>query len=134
MLKGFRDFILRGNVIDLAVAVVIGTAFTALVGAVTDSLLQPLINLFLGGGTSGGTATVDGQVFDYGSVINAAVTFLITAAVVYFLVVVPTKRLLERLSRGEVPAPTAVPEDIVLLKEIRDLLAEQQGGRDAETR
>jgi large conductance mechanosensitive channel len=125
VLKGFRDFILRGNVIDLAVAVVIGTAFTALVTAVTQSLLQPLINLFLGGGQAGGKVTVDGQVFDFGAVITALITFLITAAVVYFLVVVPTKRLLTRLKRGEVPPPEALPEDVVLLTEIRDLLAER---------
>ena len=99
MLKGFRDFILRGNIVDLAVAVVIGTAFTALVTTVTKSLLQPLINVFLGGGVNGGTRKWHKQTFDYGAVINAALTFLITAAVVYFLVVLPAKRLLERLAR-----------------------------------
>lgn len=126
MLKGFRDFVLRGNIIDLAVAVVIGTAFTALVTSVTSALLQPLINLFLGGGTSGGIVEVDGQEFDFGAVINAAITFLITAAVVYFLVVVPTQKILERLQRGEEAPPAAVPEDLIVLREIRDALLAQQ--------
>jgi len=125
VLKGFRDFILRGNVVDLAVAVVVGTAFTALVSAITKGLLQPLINLFLGGGKEGGTKTVHGQVFDYGSVINAALTFLITAAVVYFLVVLPSKALLERLNLGREQPPVAVPEDVIVLREIRDALLER---------
>ena len=134
MLKGFRDFILRGNIVDLAVAVVIGTAFTALVSAVTGSLLQPLINLFLGGGTSGGIVYVDEQPFNFGAVINAAITFLITAAVVYFLVVLPTKKVLERLQRGETAPPAAVPEDLIVLREIRDaLLAQRQGGAQTGT-
>ncbi|RKS68564.1 large conductance mechanosensitive channel [Motilibacter peucedani] len=128
MIKGFRDFVLRGNVVDLAVAVVIGTAFTALVTAVTKSLLQPLINIFLGGGVSGGTKKWHGQTFDFGAVINAALTFLITAAVVYFLVVVPTKKLLERLQRGQEAPPAAVPEDVIVLREIRDALLAQRNG------
>jgi large conductance mechanosensitive channel len=130
MLKGFRDFILRGNVIDLAVAVVVGTAFTALVTSVTNGLLKPLINLFLGGGTKGGMLIVDGQTFDFGAVINAAITFVITAAVVYFLVVLPSKALLERLSLGKAERPVAVPEDVVLLREIRDALRERADGDD----
>ncbi|RZS87477.1 large conductance mechanosensitive channel [Motilibacter rhizosphaerae] len=128
MLKGFRDFILRGNIIDLAIAVVIGTAFTALVASVTDALLKPLIGLFLGGAsTSGGTLTISDQQFKFGQVINAGITFLITAAVVYFLVVVPTREILERLNRGDVAPPVAVPEDIVLLREIRDALLSERG-------
>ncbi len=133
MLKGFRDFILRGNVVDLAVAVVIGTAFAAFVSAFTDSLVKPLIGLFLGGGVDGGQYEVDGQVFDVGAVINAAITFLITAAVVYFLVVAPMRRLLELRRRDDVPEVTATPEDVALLQEIRDLLRDGalQGGRPA---
>lgn len=127
MIKGFRDFVLRGNVVDLAIAVVIGTAFTALISAVTEALLRPLINLFLGGGPAGGTVETNGQVFDFGTVINAAITFLITAAVVYFLVVVPSRTLMERLARGEEPPPSAVPEAVLVLQEIRDLLRAQQG-------
>lgn len=95
-MRGFRNFLMRGNVAELAVAVVIGTAFTALVAAVTRALLQPLINLFLGGGVKGGTVTVRGQVFDFGLVINALITFVITAAVVYFLIVAPMRRIAAR--------------------------------------
>ena len=128
----FKQFLLRGNVIDLAVAVVIGTAFTALVAAVTSALLQPLINIFLGGGTTGGQVEVDGQVFDFGSVVNALITFLITAAVVYFLVVLPLKKVVERRQRGEEAGP-AEPTQIELLVEIRDLLRAQQGAGPGAT-
>ena len=96
MLKGFREFMLRGNVVELAVAVVIGTAFTALVATFTKALLQPLINVFLGGGVGGGKVAWLGQVFDFGAVINAVITFVLIAAVVYFLVVVPLRRLTQR--------------------------------------
>ncbi len=119
MLKGFRDFLFRGNVIDLAVAVVIGTAFTAVVTAVTSGLLLPLINIFLGGGVSGGKLHLLGQTFDFGGVINALITFVIIASVVYFLVVMPMKRLMKKPE----PAPKAPDPEEKLLTEIRDLLA-----------
>ena len=126
MLKGFRDFLFRGNIVDLAVAVVIGTAFTALVTSVTDAVIQPLVNLFLGGGVDGGKVIVNGQVFDFGAVINAIITFVIIVAVVYVLIVVPMKRLMERSRRGE---PTedapAQSDEAVLLSEIRDLMQRQ---------
>ncbi len=128
MLKGFRDFLMRGNVVELAIAVVIGSAFAALVTTVTKSLIQPLINVFLGGGADGGTFTLRGQRFDIGAMINGLITFVITAAVVYALVVVPLKAVEERRRRGEA-VPAAPPSDeTVLLSEIRDLLARQ--GRD----
>jgi large conductance mechanosensitive channel len=123
MLKGFKDFLLRGNIVDLAVAVVIGTAFTALVGAFTSSFINPLIGLVGGGGPKGMTVTVDDQDFTVGAFITALVTFAITAAVVYFFVVVPMKTVQERLARGKTEAPVAVPEDIQILREIRDSLA-----------
>jgi len=126
MIKGFKDFLLRGNIVDLAVAVVIGTAFTALVGAFTTSFINPLIGLVGGGGPKGMTVTVRDQDFTFGFFITAIITFAITAAVVYFFVVVPMKAVQERLSEGKVEAPVAVPEDIQLLREIRDSLAAQQ--------
>lgn len=130
MLKGFKDFILRGNVVDLAVAVVIGAAFTAVVTAFTNSFLKPLIQALSGGGQLAGTFTVNGAVFDWAGFVNAVITFAITAAVVYFLVVFPLKVIEERRKRGEEAGP-AEPTDIELLTEIRDLLAEQRrGGRD----
>lgn len=126
MLKGFKDFVLRGNVVELAVAVVIGTAFTALVTAFTTSFLEPLIGLLGGGGVQGGTATVNGQEFTWGAFVNAVITVLLTAAVLYVGVVLPMKKLLERRRRGEEAAPVA-PTQVELLVEIRDLLRSQQG-------
>lgn len=125
MLKGFKSFLMRGNIVEMAVAVVIGVSFTSLVATFTKALIQPLINIFLGGGMEGGTFVLRGQRFDIGAVFTALITFVITAAVVYFLVVMPLEHLEERRRRGE---PVATPEpsnDIVLLAEIRDLLRSQ---------
>jgi large conductance mechanosensitive channel len=127
MIKGFKDFLLRGNVVELAVAVVIGTAFTALVTSFTTSFLEPLIGLIGGGGVDGGELVVNGQHFTWGAFINAVITFALTAAVVYFVVVVPMKTLAERRARGVEPGPV-VPSQVELLAEIRDLLQAQQGG------
>jgi large conductance mechanosensitive channel len=119
---------LRGNVVDLAVAVVIGTAFTAMVTSFADSFLKPLIGLVGGGGELGGILEVNGQKFTYGAFLSTVITFAVTAAVVYFLVVLPVHKLLARQARGEVPGPPA-PTEIELLVEIRDLLrAQQQAG------
>jgi large conductance mechanosensitive channel len=126
MIKGFKDFLLRGNIVDLAVAVVIGVAFTALVTAFTESFLKPLIALIGGGGLTGGTFTVNDQVFDWAGFINAVITFVLTAAVVYFAVVLPMKTIMERRKRGEEAGP-AEPTQVELLAEIRDLLRAQQG-------
>jgi large conductance mechanosensitive channel len=126
MIKGFKDFLLRGNVVDLAVAVVIGTAFTLLVGQFTASFLEPLIALIGGGGLDGGTFTINGQVFDWGAFVNQVITFVLTATVVYFVVVLPMKALMERRTRGEESGPVA-PTQVELLVEIRDLLRAQQG-------
>jgi large conductance mechanosensitive channel len=126
MLKGFKDFLLRGNIVELAVAVVIGTAFTALVTSFTTSFLEPLIGLLGGGGELGGVAKVNGQEFTWGAFVNAVITFVLTAAVCYFLLMVPLKRIMERRRRGEEPGP-AEPTEIALLIEIRDLLRAQQG-------
>ncbi len=124
MLKGFKDFLLRGNVVDLAVAVVIGAAFTAVVTAFTTAFLKPLIQLVSGGGQFAGTFVVDGVTFDYASFANALLTFVLTAAVIYFVVVLPLKIIAERRRRGEEAGP-AEPTDVELLIEIRDLLREQ---------
>ena len=129
MFKGFKDFLLRGNVIDLSVAVVIGAAFTDVVTAFTNSFLKPLIQLLSPGvGEFAGTVRVDGVVFDYATVINQAITFVITAAVVYFLVVAPMKALQTRRLRGEESGP-AHPTDVELLAQIRDLLEDQAAAR-----
>ncbi len=124
MLKGFKDFVLRGNVVDLAVAVVIGAAFTAVVTAFTGAFLKPLIQLIAGGGEFAGSFLVNGVVFDYASFINAVITFVLTAWVIYFLVVYPLKVVSERRKRGEEAGP-AESTEVELLTEIRDLLKEQ---------
>ena len=126
MLKGFKDFLLRGNIVDLAVAVVIGAAFTAVVTSFTESFLQPLIALVGGGGVDGGSFFVNGQEFTWASFINQVITFVLTAAVVYFVVVMPMKKMIERRQRGEEAGPAA-PTQVELLVEIRDLLVAQQG-------
>lgn len=125
MFKGFRDFITRGNVIDLAVAVVIGGAFTALVAVFTRSLIQPMINLAMGGGVDGGKVIVNGQVFDFGAILNGFITFLITAAVVYFVFVLPMNKYKARFGKTE---KEEVAEEVTLLREIRDSLV----ARDAD--
>ncbi|MEU4367361.1 large conductance mechanosensitive channel protein MscL [Micromonospora chersina] len=124
MLKGFKDFIMRGNVVDLAVGIVIGAAFTGLVSQFTKSFLEPLIKFFGGGSAlkAGRWEISDGNYMDWAAFINAAITFLLTAAVLYFLVVYPMNRLAERRRRGEEPPPKAPSEEIKLLTEIRDAL------------
>jgi len=127
MLKGFKEFLLRGNIVDLAVAVVIGTAFTALVTKFTESIINPLIAAAGGSNAAEGLGFylkdgVSSTFINLGAVINAIITFTITAAVVYFIVVVPMKRIQERRAAGVEPEPEVVPEDIALLREIRDSL------------
>ncbi|MGY1854963.1 large conductance mechanosensitive channel protein MscL [Modestobacter sp. SYSU DS0290] len=126
MLRGFKDFLLRGNVVDLAVAVVIGAAFTAVVNAFGDSFLTPLLGLLGGGGELGGEVVIDGQRFTWGAFLSQVISFLLTAAVLYFVVLLPMRALVERRERGEEPGPAA-PTDVELLTEIRDLLRAQQG-------
>jgi large conductance mechanosensitive channel len=125
-LSGFKNFLLRGNVVDLAVAVVIGTAFTAVVNAFASSFLTPLIALVGGGGQLGGEFVVNGQHFTWGAFLSRVITFVLTAAIVYFVIVLPTHKLLARRAKGEEPGPVG-PTDIELLVEIRDLLRAQQG-------
>lgn len=115
-MNGFKNFVLRGNLVDLAVAVVIGTAFGAVVTSFTAWLTANLP------GTQDTFAGARSGDFTY--FVNALIAFLILAAVVYFLVVLPYTRARERFFPS--PAP-GTPEDIVLLKEIRDLIAARQG-------
>jgi large conductance mechanosensitive channel len=121
-LQGFKDFIMRGNVIDLSVGIVIGAAFTALVTAFTKAFVEPLIRVFGGGGELSGTFKINEVVFDFASFLNALITFVITAAVVYFLIVTPMNRLAERRRRGMEPEPKAPSEEVILLQQIRDAL------------
>ena len=134
MIKGFKDFILRGNVIDLAVAVVIGAAFTAVVNAIVASIINPLIEIFwkpdekgVAGITVpaiwGGTVT-----FPIGGLINAIISFLAVAIVVYFVFVVPMNHFKERQARkaGVVEEAEPLPTEQELLVQIRDLLEKQK--------
>jgi large conductance mechanosensitive channel len=130
MLKGFREFIMRGNILDLAIAVVIGTAFATVVKTVVDNLVSPLI-ASLGGSNVNGLAfhIVDGNdksIVDIGAIINALIVFVLTAAVVYFVLVVPMKKIQDRraaaAATGEEPEPEPLTTDQQLLVEIRDAL------------
>ncbi|WP_433758654.1 large conductance mechanosensitive channel protein MscL [Nocardia sp. CA-135398] len=126
MLKGFKDFVMRGNVIDLAVAVVMGTAFTAVVTAVTKGIINPLLAVFGKPNELGlGVQLVSGKPATFialGPIITALLDFVLVAAVLYFVLMVPMKTLKNRFGTAKV----AEPSEIELLIEIRDLLAKQQ--------
>jgi large conductance mechanosensitive channel len=127
MLKGFKEFALRGNVIDLAVAVVVGAAFAAVVAAFGDALIQPIVGIFLGGGIDAGSITIRDQVINFTVLINAVITFLVTITVIYFVFVLPMNKMKQLTSRqAEEEVAAEIAEDIALLKEIRDLLAAQK--------
>jgi large conductance mechanosensitive channel len=130
MLKGFKDFIMRGNVIDLAVAVVIGAAFKSVVDAFVANIITPLIAAIAGKQDfSKLFFTWHKSQFNYGSFINAVITFVLVAAAIYFFVVLPLNTLAERRARkleSGVPDEDPKPEDIALLEQIRDLLKAQQ--------
>jgi large conductance mechanosensitive channel len=126
MLKGFKEFLSRGNIVDLAVAVVIGTAFTALVTKFTESIITPLINrIGVKPDSKVGVLRIGiggGQTIDLNVLLSAAINFFLIALVVYFFVVLPYNTLRRR---GEVEQ--ADDAQIVLLTEIRDLLAQSNG-------
>jgi large conductance mechanosensitive channel len=104
MLKGFQKFLFRGNVVDLAVAVVIGAAFGAVVTAFVKDLLTPLIAALFGKPDfSRFTFTINNSEFLYGDFLNAVIAFILVGAAVYFFIVVPMEAFLERLKRGEIP-------------------------------
>jgi large conductance mechanosensitive channel len=105
MLKGFRDFIMRGNVVDLAVAVVMGAAFGALVASFVTSILTPLIAAIFGKPDFSALAwNLNGAVITYGTFLNALITFLLVAAAVYFFIVAPMNAWKARSARPGVPA------------------------------
>lgn len=130
IVRGFKDFVLRGNVVDLAVGVVIGAAFTSVVNQFGASFLEPLIKRVSGGQEFAGRQSIgDGQYLEWAAFLNAVVSFLIAAATVYFLVVLPINKLHERMARGREPKPKAPSEEVRLLTEIRDALIEARGAR-----
>jgi len=128
VLKGFKEFLARGNIVDLAVAVVIGTAFTGLVTKFTDAIIQPLINrIGAGKEASYGILQISiggGQTIDLNVLLSAFINFVLVAAVVYFLVVLPYNKL-----RTKDKAESAEDKQVRLLTEIRDAV----GGKDTSS-
>ncbi|THV42823.1 large conductance mechanosensitive channel protein MscL [Glycomyces buryatensis] len=125
MIKGFKEFLMRGNVVDLAVAFVMGAAMTALVASLGDAFINPLITLVTGGSEIGGSFTVNGVEFPYGTFVNGLLVFFLTAAAVYFVVVVPYNRVRDRFMTPAEEEKVEREEQIVLLEQIRDALLEQ---------
>lgn len=121
MLSGFKEFITKGNVIDVAVGFVAGAAFTALISGVTEAVITPAIGLLSGGGIDAGVITINGQIFDITAIINAIITFVLTIAILYFVFVAPFNRWRKATQPEQSPEP-APATDIELLTEIRDLL------------
>ncbi|HEY3562839.1 MAG TPA: large conductance mechanosensitive channel protein MscL [Kribbella sp.] len=128
MLKGFKEFVLRGNVVDLAVAVVIGAAFGTVVTAIVNNLINPLIAAIFGKPdiSKAMTFTINNATFSIGAILQAALNFLFIAAAVYFVIVMPLNKLAERRARGQEPEPDPLTTDQELLTEIRDLLRTRQ--------
>ncbi len=129
MLKGFKEFIMRGNVVDLAVAVVIGGAFALVVKAIVDGLINPLIAAIFGKPNIAGVLsfTINKADFSIGLILQAILNFMFVAAAIYFVIVLPLNKLAERRKRGEEPAPDDEPltTDQQLLVEIRDSLRQR---------
>jgi large conductance mechanosensitive channel len=126
MLKGFRDFLMRGNVVDLAVAVIIGAAFTGIVTALNEGVITQLIAAL------GGVPDMSSENFKigdtpiyWGLVVQAALNFVIVAAIVYFAIIVPMNKAQERFNRPEAEAEATLTKEQELLAEIRDLLAKR---------
>jgi len=114
MIKGFRNFILRGNVVDLAVGVMIGAAFTAVVNSLVKDLMTPFIAAIIKQPDfSTLSFTINGSKFLYGDFLNALLTFVIVAVTIYFFVVLPVNKLLTRF-RGSPEAPKKAPQERLL--------------------
>ena len=111
MLKGFREFLFRGNVVDLAVAVVLGAAFGAIVTALVKDLITPLIAALVGQPDfSALSFTLNNSKFPYGDFVNAVVSFVLIAAAIYFIVVVPMNAITRRFAKPATPAEPATKE------------------------
>ncbi|MBK0420096.1 large-conductance mechanosensitive channel protein MscL [Leucobacter sp. CSA1] len=129
MLKGFKEFLLRGNVVDLAVAVVIGAAFNSIVDRFVEALINPVIGMVFRADSLDGALQVSlpgGGTLAFGAVIGAIINFLIVAAVVYFVFVMPMNTLRERTKKEDEPETPAGETEQELLTQIRDLMREQQ--------
>ncbi len=129
MLKGFREFITKGNVIDLAVAVVIGAAFTQVINAVVQWLITPLIAAIFGKPNLDDVLVfeINEAVFSIGAILTQVINFLLVAAAVYLVLIAPMNAYREQRARGEEEEPEAPPEDLLVLQEIRDLIRDRRG-------
>jgi large conductance mechanosensitive channel len=125
MLKGFRDFLLRGNVVDLAVAVIIGVAFNGVVDGLIKGIIDPLIGLLAPGDVKGLENALLLGPFRFGLVLSAVVNFVLKAGVVYFFIVRPFSGLAAKAAKAPA-APPPPPADVQLLTEIRDLLKDRK--------
>ncbi|WP_188535294.1 large conductance mechanosensitive channel protein MscL [Kocuria dechangensis] len=126
MLRGFREFIMKGNVLDLAVAVIIGAAFAQVVNALVQSVLMPAISALVGSPDfdSFAMVTLNGNDIRFGVLLTALVNFLLVAAAVYFAIVLPLNKMIEARNRclGIAPADEETDPQVQLLTEIRDAL------------
>ncbi len=146
LLEGFKAFVMRGNVVDLAVAVVVGAAFTAVIASFTENIIDPVIAAFGGGDLDGfgfcvragdEPCTSESATFvDFGAVVAVLLSFVITMAVVYFVFVRPINHARALAKKGAAePEAEPIPPEVELLSEIRDLLATSQDptrARDSE--
>lgn len=118
MLKEFKEFAMKGSIVDLAIAVIIGGAFAKIITALTASLIMPIIALILGkGGMSEVSFTVGSTIFPVGLFIQAVIDFILIAIVLFLII-----KAINSTKKKEEAAPAATPEDITLLREIRDAL------------
>ena len=118
MLKEFKEFAIKGSVIDLAVGIVIGAAFGAIVGAVVDNIIMPVVGMITGGINFDSLSVKVGSAeLKYGMAISAAVKFLAIALFLFMVI-----KAINRMKRKEVPPPAVTPEEVILLREIRDAL------------
>jgi large conductance mechanosensitive channel len=124
VLKEFRDFLMRGNLVELAVAVVLGIAFGLVIKSLVDNLITPIIGMVGGVDFSGEKFSINGSTFRYGQFINDLITFVLTAAAVFFVIVKPVNMILARIRKPE-ELESDAPTETALLIEIRDLLAKK---------
>lgn len=130
VMNGFKEFIMRGNAVDLAVGVIIGGAFAAVVNAIVQSLLTPLIAAIFGEPNLNSvmTFTINDAVFSIGTVLTALINLFFIALALYFCVVLPLNHLQKLRKKGVIEEPEGPSEDVLILTQIRDLLLAQNGG------
>ena len=133
MLKEFKEFIKRGNVMDLAVGVIVGGAFSSIVTSLVNNILTPILGIFLGGiDFSGLSITIKNANINYGMFIQSIIDFLIIAFCIFIMIKVINKMMSVGKKEEEKSAPEKKPEDIQLLEEIRDLLKEQKTSKKSK--